>query len=54
MTCDIFPFSSREQEVTSSGQSIDAGSEVMDGSSNWEFKEGMLIKPRKSICLEIK
>ena len=52
--CDVFPFSFREQEVTSSGQSIDAGSEVMDGSSNWEFKEGMVIKSRKSKCLEIK
>eukprot|EP00105_Crassostrea_gigas_P040674 XP_019924822.1 PREDICTED: aryl hydrocarbon receptor nuclear translocator-like protein 1 [Crassostrea gigas] len=28
-----------EQEVTSSGQSVDAGSEVMDSSNNWEFKD---------------
>ncbi|XP_061166976.1 protein cycle-like [Saccostrea echinata] len=28
-----------EQEVTSSGQSMDAGSEVMEGNCNWEYKE---------------
>lgn len=34
----------REQEVTSSGQSVDAGSEVMDTSNNWEFKDGKVSK----------
>lgn len=39
----------REQEVTSSGQSVDAGSEVMDSSNNWEFKDGKVLKYKNYI-----
>lgn len=39
----------REQEVTSSGQSVDAGSEVMDSSNNWEFKDGKVSKYKNLI-----